>query len=183
MDTDLGRCRDLEKRLSHVGIPWQRMVKTNLATLLTSVSIFHRCLRPSRYSMAARSRAVITPSLSCALAFHIRTFPSSEPVITNLASAEKMEEDTLQKKNPSERVCVRAHVRRSRPLHPFRVINLGGVTLTFFPYSYSSIPPATNEFKTCGAPVTTHDSSDMCFVNVAGCCEVSDIERIEIMIF
>ena len=37
------------------------------------------------------------PSFSEALAFHIRTLPSSEPVITKRASAENMEADTLNR--------------------------------------------------------------------------------------
>lgn len=64
------------------------MKKTDRATLLTSESTFHLSLRLSRYSIAARSRAFITPNLSDALAFHILTFPSPEPVSTNRASPE-----------------------------------------------------------------------------------------------
>ena len=75
---------------------------THLATFPTSASIFHRSLSESRYSIAARSRASITPSLSEALAFHILTFPSSDPDSTNLASAVNAVENTL----PSYRVDV-----------------------------------------------------------------------------
>jgi len=68
---------------------------TNRATLSTSLSTLHLSFKLSLYSMAARSRAVTTPSLSEALAFHMRTFPSSEPERTNLASAENIEDVTL----------------------------------------------------------------------------------------
>lgn len=56
-------------------------------TLPTCASYFQRSLSASRYSIAARSRAVMTPSLSSARAFQMRTFPSSEPVSTNRASS------------------------------------------------------------------------------------------------
>ena len=64
-------------------------------TRLTSASTFHLSLRLCRYSIAARSLAVMMPSLSEALAFHMRMLPSSEPVITKRASAEYIEADTL----------------------------------------------------------------------------------------
>ena len=63
-----------------------RVRVTHREILLTSASAFQRALRVSRYSIAARSRAVMIPSLSDACAFQIRTFPSSEPESTNRAS-------------------------------------------------------------------------------------------------
>lgn len=69
--------------------------------------------------MAARSLAVMMPSLSEALAFHMRTLPSSEPVITKRASAEYIEADTLIRR-------VSQYIRdegKVPPLHSLRVIN------------------------------------------------------------
>lgn len=63
--------------------------------LATSVSIAHLSLSLLRYSIAARSLAVTTPSFSEALAFQIRTFPSSEPDNTNRASPEYTVDVTL----------------------------------------------------------------------------------------
>lgn len=63
--------------------------------LATSLSTDHLSLSLLRYSIAPRSRAVITPSFSEALAFHTRTFPSSEPDITNRASPENRVDVTL----------------------------------------------------------------------------------------
>ena len=72
-----------------------RKMNAHLVILPTSASIFHRSLSVSLYSIAARSRASITPNLSEALAFQILTFPSSDPDRTNLASAVKAAENTL----------------------------------------------------------------------------------------
>jgi hypothetical protein len=94
-----------------------------LMTRLISVSTFHLSLRVSLYSIAARSRAVTMPSLSDALAFHIRTLPSSEPVITNRASAENIEAETLAKGVEEEKK--RKEQNKTLPLHPLRVIDLG----------------------------------------------------------
>lgn len=63
--------------------------------LPTSRSCFHRSLRLSRYSIAARSRAVVMPNFSEALAFHTLTLPSSDPETTNRASAVNIDDDTL----------------------------------------------------------------------------------------
>ena len=71
---------------------------THLMILLTSLSFFHRSLRLSLYSIAARSRAVMMPSLSEAFAFQTRTLPSSEPETTKRASPVKMVEETLSGK-------------------------------------------------------------------------------------
>ncbi len=68
---------------------------TYRAILLTSASPFQRALRPWRYSIAARSRAVTIPSLSDACAFQIRTLPSSEPESTKRESPEYNVEVTL----------------------------------------------------------------------------------------
>jgi hypothetical protein len=110
-----------KKKKSKVG-------NTNRVILLTSESTFHLSLRLSRYSIAARSRAVITPSLSDALAFHILTFPSSEPVSTNLASAENMEDDILmQKKKRLGKPLWRDFILfySFLPLHSFGMIDFG----------------------------------------------------------
>ena len=64
---------------------------------LTSASTFHLSFKLSRYSIAARSLAVMMPSFSEALAFHIRMLPSSEPDITKRASAEYVEDETLDR--------------------------------------------------------------------------------------
>ena len=75
---------------------------THLETFPTSGSNFHRSLRLSRYSMAARSRASMTPSLSDACAFHMRTMPSSDPLSTNRASAVKTAEVTLEHRSVTQ---------------------------------------------------------------------------------
>ena len=72
--------------------------ETYRAILLISASAFQRDLRVSRYSMAARSRAVMIPSLSDACAFQTRTFPSSEPERTNRASPVYNVDITLQRR-------------------------------------------------------------------------------------
>ena len=92
-----------------------------LMTRFISVSTFHLSLRDSLYSIAARSRAVTMPSLSDALAFHIRTLPSSEPVITNRASAENTEAETLAKGIEEKK---EKRTQKRLPLHPLRMINL-----------------------------------------------------------
>ena len=122
-------------------------VDTHLATFPTSVSIFHRSLRESRYSIAARSRASITPSLSEALAFHILTFPSSDPDNTNLASAVNAVENTL----PSHCVDVSGQGGiKGRAVKPHRCIRLVWYTSGCFPTpsfqirTVRSQPPLTN---------------------------------------
>ena len=122
---------------------------THLATFPTSPSIFHRSLSESRYSIAARSRASITPSLSEALVFHILTFPSSDPDNTNLASAVNAVENTLTR---LERRCKRSGRVigvRGRP-GPHRCIRLVWYTSGCFPTpsfqirTVRSQPPLTN---------------------------------------
>lgn len=128
--------------------------------------------------MAARSRAVITPSLSCALAFQMRTLPSSDPVITNRASAENIDEETLRRYYS---MCWDSE--KNIPLHPFRVVHLWAMTLPFLPNPYCSVPPAAHEFQAGRTPVAAHDGGNMCFVNMAGCPKMPDIKCIQVMIF
>jgi hypothetical protein len=91
----------------------------------TSLSIFHLSRNRSLYSFDARSRPSTTPSFSDAFAFHSRTFPSSEPDMTNRASCVYAVANTLHppvKTNaPSAKMrethlCIRFPVYAALPL-------------------------------------------------------------------
>lgn len=77
------------------GMNADRAENTYREILPTALSNFHRSLRLSRYSIAARSRVSMIPSFSDARAFHIRRLPSSEPDSTKRASAVKSVDATL----------------------------------------------------------------------------------------
>ena len=146
-----------------------RRTCTHLDTFPTSASIFHRSLSESLYSIAARSRASITPSLSEALAFHILTSPSSDPDNTNLASAVNAVENTLARKwcrfKRSGQIIKGSS---TSPLHSFGMVYLWLFPHPFFPNSYGTVPSAADELGTCGTPIAAHHSSNMCFVYLCG---------------
>ena len=165
------------------GTPVRRTC-THLDTFPTSAPIFHRSLSESLYSIAARSRASITPSLSEALAFHILTFPSSEPDNTNLASAVNAVENTLARKwcrcEQSGQIIKGGS---TSPLHPFGMVYLWLFTHSFFPNSYSAVPSAADKLCTRGTPIAAHHSSNVCFVYLCGRGKVSHVKCIEVMVF
>jgi len=151
--------------------------QTNRDIFPTCASIFHRSFRLSRYSMAARSLAVMIPSFSDARAFHIRTLPSSEPDNTNRASAENIDDDTLR--GPANQ-CF-GYLRGNRlnaPLHPLRMIYLRPSSLSFFPNPHRPIPSTTNKLKPRRTPITAHNSCDMCFVYLRRHCEIANVKCI-----
>lgn len=148
-------------------------------TRFTSASTPHLSLRLSRYSIAARSLAVMMPSLSEALAFHMRTLPSSEPDITKRASAEYIEADTLTRRVQSRH----KDERDVLPLHSLRMINFRRMTLPFLPYPQSPIPSTADKLCSRRTPVARHDCRYMGLVYLGWGCEMSDVERVQIMIF
>lgn len=84
--TGLGRWRRLKYVVMSTCKRNDMKTDTYRDILPTSISNFHRSLSVSRYSIAARSRVSMMPIFSDALAFHNRTFPSSDPDKTNRAS-------------------------------------------------------------------------------------------------
>jgi hypothetical protein len=161
----------------------QPETQTNLVTFPTCASIFHRSFRLSRYSIAARSLAVTIPSLSDAFAFHIRTFPSSDPVSTNRASAENIEDVTLSYQITSATGKKNAPKKVNEPLHAISMIHFWRMALPLLPYSNCTIPTPAHEFETGRTPVAAHHGCNMGFVYLAGGGEVPDIKSVEIMIF
>ena len=164
-------------------ISWPRAIKrlAYLDTFETSASVFHFSLRRSRYSRAARSLESMIPSFSCARAFHIRTLPSSEPDNTNLASAVKSVDMTL---NPKVNTQVSRQTSiRVLPLHAFCMIHLWSSAFAFLPYSHCPVPPTTDEMCPSWTPITTHDCGNVGFVDLSRVGKGTNIEGVQIMIF
>ena len=151
-------------------------------TFPISASALQRDLRLSRYSMAARSRAVMIPSLSDACAFQTRTLPSSEPESTNRESPVYSVDMTLPRRHSASVICSPTIAVEPIPLHAFCVIDLRRGPPSFLPYSNCPIPTAADEFEACWAPVAGHDSGDVPFVYLRGGGERADVKRVKIVV-
>ena len=123
-------------------------------TFPISASALQRDLRLSRYSMAARSRAVMIPSLSDACAFQTRTFPSSEPESTNRESPVYSVDMTLPRRHSASVICSPTIAVELVPLHAFCVIDLRGGPPSFLPYSHCPVPATADELETRRAIVS-----------------------------
>ena len=150
--------------------------------LLTSGSNFHLCLRLSRYSIAARSRVVMIPSFSEALAFHMRMLPSSEPESTNRASAVNNDEVTLMRMVRQDYGGMLTP-RQRLPLHTLCMVHFGMRSDAFFPYPKGAVPPTTDEFQAGRTPVTRSDCRHMTLINLCRSIQRADVESIQVMVF
>ena len=181
-----GHCQHQVTSTMTTGVPRPGKYRAHLAIFPTSASIFHRSLSVSRYSIAARSRAPITPNLSEAFAFQILTFPSSEPDNTNLASAVKTVENTLLGYDVGcrpIRSSDQSQETLTSPLHSFGMVHLRLFSDPFFPNPNGAVPSATHELGPCWAPIATDHGRNVCFVYLCGRGKFSYVKGVQIMIF